>query len=264
MDRIKHKILVLSGKGGVGKSTVAAQLAREFARQGKRVGLLDIDLCGPSVPRVLGVENAKVHQSSEGWVPIFVDAEQRLCVMSIGFLLQDKETAVVWRGPKKTATIKQFLEDVYWGELDYLIIDTPPGTSDEHISICEYLMHFHPDGSVLVTTPQGVALSDVRKEISFCRKLNMPILGLVENMSGFVCPHCAECTNVFSTGGGEALAKHTAIPFLGRIPIDPLIGQCMEQGSSFDEQPTLSPALQALSAFVTSQIESSEQVTPSE
>merc|ERR1712151_311247 len=118
-------------------------------------------------------------------------------------------------------------------------------------------MHFHPDGSVLVTTPQGVALSDVRKEISFCRKLNMPILGLVENMSGFVCPHCAECTNVFSTGGGEALAKHASIPFLGRIPIDPLIGQCMEQGSSFDEQH--SPSLQALSTFVSSQIESAEQ-----
>jgi len=188
---VQHTILVLSGKGGVGKSSVAVQLAQGLVLAGKRVGLLDIDLCGPSVPTMLGLRGAKVHQSSQGWVPVYADETQRLAVMSIGFLLAKEDDAVVWRGPKKTAMIRQFLTDVQWGYLDYLIVDTPPGTSDEHISIVESLRDHNPDGAVLVTTPQAVALADVRKELNFCRKVGLEILGVVENMSGFVCPHCA-------------------------------------------------------------------------
>jgi Mrp family chromosome partitioning ATPase len=251
MQRIKHKILVLSGKGGVGKSTVSSQLAFTLAKAGFKVGILDIDLCGPSIPKILGVDNLSVHSSTTGrWIPVYADREQRLSVMSIAFLLDDKNTAVVWRGPKKNAIIKQFLEDVQWGELDFLVVDTPPGTSDEHISICELLNQYNPDGAVIVTTPQGVSISDVRKEITFCRKIGLPILGLVENMSGFVCPHCAECTNVFSTGGGEGLAKELDIDFIGRIPLDPQIMSACEQGKSFTEVHSESTALKALEEFV--------------
>ncbi|CAO3666133.1 unnamed protein product [Rhizopus stolonifer] len=195
---IKHIVLVLSGKGGVGKSSVTTQLALGLVHQGKKVGVLDIDLTGPSIPRMLGLDGKKIHQASQGWIPVYADENQRLSCMSIGFLLQSKNDSVVWRGPKKNAMIKQFLQDVYWGELDYLLIDTPPGTSDEHISVVEYLKSCNPDGAVIVTTPQAVAIADVRKEISFCRKVNMPILGVVENMSGYVCPHCAVCLNIFT------------------------------------------------------------------
>ncbi|KAJ2698578.1 cytosolic Fe-S cluster assembly factor cfd1 [Coemansia spiralis] len=226
---IKHVVLVLSGKGGVGKSSCTVQLALSLVSRGHRVGVLDIDLCGPSIPRMLGLEGRQIHQASAGWVPVYADPSKRLACMSIGFLLPGKDASVVWRGPKKNAMIKLFLADVYWGDLDYLLIDTPPGTSDEHLAAVEYLQEWSPDGAVMVTTPQGVALSDVKKEISFCRTVGLPILGLIENMSGFVCPHCAECTNVFSTGGGEGLAKHMGIPFLGRAPIDPGLVMLLEQ-----------------------------------
>ncbi|CEG72888.1 Putative Methionyl-tRNA synthetase [Rhizopus microsporus] len=221
LSNIKHIVLILSGKGGVGKSSVTTQLALGLVQQGKKVGVLDIDLTGPSIPRMLGLDGKKVHQASQGWIPVYADENQRLSCMSIGFLLESKNSSVVWRGPKKNAMIKQFLQDVYWGELDYLLIDTPPGTSDEHISIVEYLKTCNPDGAVIVTTPQAVAIADVRKELSFCRKVGLPILGVIENMSGYICPHCAECTNIFSSGGGEAMAKEQSIEFLGRIPIDP-------------------------------------------
>ncbi|CAG8470217.1 7193_t:CDS:10, partial [Acaulospora colombiana] len=209
---IKHIILVLSGKGGVGKSSITTQLALCLVHSGFKVGVLDIDLTGPSIPRMLGLDGKQVHQASSGWVPVFTDERQRLCCMSIGFLLQNKDDSVVWRGPKKNG--RQFLSDVCWGELDFLIIDTPPGTSDEHISIAEYLRDVNPDGAVIVTTPQAVALADVRKELNFCKKVKIPILGVVENMSGFVCPHCEECTNLFSTGGGESMAKEFDVEFL--------------------------------------------------
>lgn len=219
---VKHIILVLSGKGGVGKSSVTTQLALTLVGKGYKVGVLDIDLTGPSAPRMFGLEGRQVHQSSAGWVPVYTDSTQRLCVMSIGFLLEKRGDAVVWRGPKKTAMIRQFLSDVVWGELDYLLIDTPPGTSDEHISVAETLQQAaNPDGAVLVTTPQGVATADVRKELSFCRKVGFNVLGVIENMSGYVCPHCAECTNIFSKGGGKALAEQFNLPFLGAVPIDP-------------------------------------------
>jgi len=214
------------------------------------VGLLDIDLCGPSVPTLLALKDKAVHQSSEGWIPVFADKEQRLSVMSIAFLMEEPDTPVVWRGPKKNAVIKQFLEDVCWGDLDFLVIDTPPGTSDEHISVAQFLSSFNPEGAVIVTTPQGVSLSDVRKEISFCKKIRLCVLGVIENMSGFVCPCCQEVSYVFSTGGGEAMAKDMEVPFLGRIPLDPELASCGETGQNFQDKFPQSPSLQALQNFV--------------
>ncbi|GAC93822.1 hypothetical protein PHSY_001387 [Pseudozyma hubeiensis SY62] len=228
LSSVSHIILVLSGKGGVGKSSVSAQLALSLSSspspadsdRNARVGILDIDLTGPSIPRMLGLDGSSVKQSTDGWVPVYTDASQHLAVMSVGFLLRSKNDSVVWRGPKKNAMIKQFLGDVRWGELDYLIIDTPPGTSDEHISILEYLRTFNPT-AVMVTTPQAVSLADNLRSLDFCRKTNLPVLGLIENMSGYICPHCKDCTNVWGKGGGEALAKREGLRFLGRIPIDP-------------------------------------------
>lgn len=241
----KHVILVLSGKGGVGKSTIATMLALTLRLAGKKVGILDVDLCGPSIPRMLNLEGHDVHQCPQGWVPVYADKEQNLAVMSIGFLLASRENAVIWRGPKKNAMIKQFLSDVYWGEVDYLIIDTPPGTSDEHLAVMEGLRSYQPDGAVLVTSPQAVAVNDVRREITFCRKTGINILGIIENLSGFICPNCKECSNLFSKGGGEALAKQADVPFLGCIPIDVQLAQCLEEGHSFVEKFPSSGAAEA-------------------
>ncbi|XP_078346703.1 cytosolic Fe-S cluster assembly factor NUBP2 homolog [Oculina patagonica] len=249
LKSIRHVILVLSGKGGVGKSTVATQIAWTLYNKGRKVGILDVDLCGPSIPRMMNVEGKDIHQCSAGWVPVYTDKDQRLAVMSIGFLLNSRDDAVVWRGPKKNAMIKQFLSDVCWGDLDYLIIDTPPGTSDEHITVVENLRHYNPDGAILVTTPQGVAVDDVRRELTFCQKTKIPILGVVENMSGFVCPHCSECTNVFSKGGGEALAKSCDVPFLGSIPLDPSLTKSLEEGQAFIDLFPNSPTLDAVNVI---------------
>ncbi|KAJ3624733.1 hypothetical protein MTP99_018334 [Tenebrio molitor] len=227
LESVKHVILVLSGKGGVGKSTVSTQLALTLKEKDFKVGLLDIDLCGPSIPYLLQLEGRDVHQADGGWVPVYTDKDQKLAVMSIGFLLNNRNNAVVWRGPKKTAMVRQFLTDVCWGDLDYLLIDTPPGTSDEHISVMESLKGVKCDGAIIVTTPQQMSTEDVRKEITFCKKTGIPVLGLVENMSGFVCPSCTECTNIFSKGGGEALANLAQVPFLGVLPIDPRVGSLL-------------------------------------
>lgn len=230
LDSVKRVILVLSGKGGVGKSTVSTQLALTLKERGYKVGLLDIDLCGSSVPYLLNLENQNVHQGPEGWIPVYLDNEQRLGVMSIGFLLSSRNDAVVWRGPKKTSMIKQFLEDVCWQELDFLVIDTPPGTSDEHITVMENLRQVPQCGAIIVTTPQEVAIEDVRKEITFCKKTGIPILGIIENMSGYECPNCSECTNIFSSGGGKSLADIAKIPFMGSVPIDPRVGKLAGKG----------------------------------
>lgn len=224
LDNIKHIILILSGKGGVGKSSVATQLGLTLTATGNNVGLLDIDLTGPSLPRMFGIENQSVFQTAEGWLPVKVPMPPNsgsLSLMSLGFLLSSRGDSVVWKGPKKTAMIKKFINDVRWGELDYLLIDTPPGTSDEHISIAEELRYAEPDGAIIVSTPQAIAIADVRKEINFCKNVNLRILGIVENMSGFVCPHCDECTNIFSTGGAKNLAAACELTYLGSIPIDP-------------------------------------------
>lgn len=250
LSSVKHVIIVLSGKGGVGKSTMAVQIALGLHAQGNKVGILDVDLCGPSIPKMFNLEGRDIHQCPEGWLPVYVDNEQRIGVMSIGFLLQDTNDAVVWRGPKKNAMIKQFLSDVYWKDTDYLIIDTPPGTSDEHITTMESLREFNPDGAILVTTPQAVSVGDVRRELTFCRRAHIPVLGIVENMSGYVCPHCSECTNIFSKGGGESLAKETNLPFLGSVPIDRQLTLTLDEGKNFMEANSGSPAAQAILKMV--------------
>lgn len=231
---------VLSGKGGVGKSSITTQLALSLSLAGHSVGVLDIDLTGPSIPRLFGIESAKVTQAPGGWVPVPVHAADpeagigELRCMSLGFLLRERGDAVVWRGPKKTAMVRQFLSDVLWGEVDYLLIDTPPGTSDEHISLAETLLKNaapgQVKGAVVVTTPQAVATADVKKELNFCVKTAINVIGVVENMSGFVCPSCSECTNVFSSGGGEVMAQEFGVKFLGSVPIDPQFVMLVEAG----------------------------------
>ncbi|XP_016045912.1 cytosolic Fe-S cluster assembly factor NUBP2 isoform X2 [Erinaceus europaeus] len=242
-------LLVLSGKGGVGKSTVSAELALALRHAGKKVGILDADLCGPSIPRMLRAQGRAVHQCDGGWVPVFVDPEKSIALMSVGFLLEKPDEAVVWRGPKKSALIKQFVRDVAWGPLDYLVVDTPPGTSDEHMATVEALRPYSCLGALVVTTPQAVAVGDVRRELTFCRKAGLQVIGVVENMSGFVCPHCTECTNVFSTGGGEELARHAGVPFLGSVPLDPTLARSLEEGGDFIQDFPKSPAFPALSAI---------------
>jgi Mrp family chromosome partitioning ATPase len=251
LENVEHKILVLSGKGGVGKSTVSAQLTFGLAHpndlSSSDVGLLDIDICGPSIPRMMGIATHEVHNSAEGWSPVYVD--ENISVMSVGFMLPDPDSAIVWRGPKKHALIKQFLTDVNWGHLDYLVVDTPPGTSDEHMSIVGLLKGV--DGAVLVTTPQEVSLQDVRKEISFCRKTGIKIIGVVENMSGFVCPSCSECTDVFSpsTGGAEAMCKQLGIPFLGKLPLTGSMTKAGDTGASLvHSMPQLKNIVEAIRA----------------
>jgi ATP-binding protein involved in chromosome partitioning len=227
--QIKHQILVLSGKGGVGKSTVAVNLAVSLALAGKKVGLLDIDIHGPSIPKILNLEGKSLQAAGDVILP--VEMAENLKVMSIGFLLRGSNDAVIWRGPMKYQMIKQFLKDVQWGSLDFLIVDSPPGTGDEPLSIVQLLEN--ADGAIIVTTPQEVALSDVRKCITFCRNLNLPVLGVLENMSGFVCPKCGEKTDVFKSGGGEIMANKMHVPFLGRIPIDPQIVEACDSGRPF-------------------------------
>ncbi|XP_053132659.1 cytosolic Fe-S cluster assembly factor NUBP2 [Hemicordylus capensis] len=246
---VQHIVLVLSGKGGVGKSTISTELALALRHAGKKVGILDVDLCGPSIPHMLHVQDRDVHQCDGGWVPVFVDQDKSISLMSIGFLLEKPDDAVVWRGPKKNALIKQFISDVAWGELDFLIVDTPPGTSDEHISTVESLRPYKPLGAVLVTTPQAVSVGDVRRELTFCKKTGLRVLGIVENMSGFVCPHCSECTNIFSTGGGQELAKHAGVPFLGCVPLDPQLSQSLEDGRDFIQEFPKSVAYPALASI---------------
>jgi Mrp family chromosome partitioning ATPase len=206
---------------------------------------MDVDICGPSLPLMLGLADQRLHATSAGWSPLYV--LDNLCAMSIGFLLPSVNDAVIWRGPKKNGLIKQFLKDVDWGELDYLVVDTPPGTSDEHLSLVQYLKESGIDGAVVVTTPQEVALQDVRKEIDFCRKVGIRILGVVENMSGFVCPTCRGESDIFipSTGGAPQLCIETGLELLGKVPLDPRIGKACDTGVSFLDQYPDSPATTA-------------------
>lgn len=225
MCRIGRKILVLSGKGGVGKSTVAVNLAVAFALAGRKVGLLDVDIHGPSVPRMLRLEDSRVRSENGSLIPIEVGS---LKVMSIGLLLSRTDEALIWRGPMKMGVIKQFLKDVAWGELDDLIVDCPPGTGDEPLSVVQLIED--ATGAVIVTTPQEVALLDVRKSVTFCRQLKLPILGVVENMSGFICPKCGEIADIFKKGGGEAMAAKMRIPFLGRVPMTQAVVESGDSG----------------------------------
>ncbi|KAJ2359136.1 cytosolic Fe-S cluster assembly factor nbp35 [Coemansia sp. RSA 2618] len=249
LSNVKHKILVLSGKGGVGKSTFTGQLAFALASDpDTEVGVVDIDICGPSLPRIMGCAQEAIHGSANGWSPVYV--QDNLGVMSIAFMLPDEEAAVIWRGAKKSGMIKQFLKDVDWGvdgRLDYMLFDTPPGTSDEHLAAVQLLRASGITGAVVVTTPQEVSLQDVRKEIDFCRKAGVPIIGVVENMSGFVCPGCNGKSRIFypTTGGASAMCRELDIPLLGSIPLDPSIGRACDFGSSFIDTCADSPAAAA-------------------
>lgn len=237
LSKIKRKIIVMSGKGGVGKSTVAVNLAMTAMLAGQRVGILDVDLHGPSVPLMLGLTGARLEAGENGMLPVEIGS---LKVMSIGFLLQDPNTPAIWRGPMKMGIIKQFLEDVDWGELDLLVVDVPPGTGDEPLSICQLIEDL--DGAVVVTTPQKVALADVRRSITFCREVQVKVLGVVENMSGFACPHCNKVTPILKEGGGSLMAKEMGVPFLGAIPLDPLVTESGDAGKAFVESSASSPA----------------------
>jgi len=243
--RIQHKIVVLSGKGGVGKSTVAVNLATALALNGLRVGLLDVDIHGPSVPTMLGLEHETLKGAEGDLQPVEFGG---LKVMSIGFLLQNPDDAIIWRGPMKMGVIKQFLTDVNWGDLDYLIIDAPPGTGDEPLSLCQLIQPL--DGAVIVTTPQRVAAIDVRKSISFCKRLEVPVLGVVENMSGFVCPKCGELTQILPEGGGRKIAADMNVPFLGAIPLDPGIAQSGDSGKVFIYHLSETPTGKILQAII--------------
>ena len=228
----------MSGKGGVGKSTVSTNLAIALSQAGKRVGLLDVDIHGPSIPKMLDLEDRRITGSGDTLLP--VELLKDFKVMSIGFLLKNQEDAVIVRGPMKYHTIRQFLKDVAWGELDYLIIDSPPGTGDEPLTVVQSIEDL--DGAIIVTTPQQVAINDVNKSITFCSKLDLPIIGVLENMSGFICPHCGKQIDIFSVGGGKRLADEKGVPFLGCIPLDPEIVKSGDNGvpyvKAFPDSPT--------------------------
>ena len=266
LENVANVVLVLSGKGGVGKSSVTLQLALSLTQQGHNVGILDIDLTGPSIPRLLGLEDKKVTQAPGGWLPVKVHdavtatpangashgntqstplpaitARGSLHALSLAFLLPSRTSAVIWRGPKKTAMIRQFVSDVLWPPgTSYLLIDTPPGTSDEHIAIVEELHKLQSTpipqtttklaGAVIVTTPQAISTSDVRKELNFCTKTAVPVIGVIENMAGYMCPCCNEITNIFSKGGGKVMADECGVLFLGSVPIDTTFGALTEGG----------------------------------
>jgi len=244
LSRIRNKLVVMSGKGGVGKTSTSVNLSIALSRLGYRVGLMDVDLHGPDVPRVLGLMGMMGLSANHKLDPMrFSD---NLKVVSIESLTTSKDEAIIWRGPIKFSAIRQFIADVEWGELDFLLIDAPPGTGDEPLTVAQTI----PDAqAVIVTTPQEVSLADVRKSISFCRTVKMAIFGLVENMSGYVCPHCGEQVDLFGSGGGERTAKEAAIPFLGRVPFDPQVVTCGDSGKSFQESYPDSPVTQAYEAI---------------
>ena len=228
MARIKHKIIIASGKGGVGKSTVSVNLARALQMKGLRVGILDGDITGPDIPKLLGIEEARLRQGPDGIEPALADG---IKVASMALILTSRQTPVVWRGPMKMAAIKQFIQDVNWGDLDFLLIDLPPGTSDEPLSVVQLI----PDlaGAVIVTTPQEVALLDSSKAVNMVKAMKIPVLGIVENMSGLVCPHCGEGISIFGAGGGQRMSEEMNVPFLGAIPIDPSVCALGDRGQSF-------------------------------
>jgi len=231
LSKIRNKFLIMSGKGGVGKTSTSVNLAIALARKGYKVGLLDVDLHGPDIPKMLGLEGTMEVSQNRKLKP--KKFSENLCAVSIESLLPDRDEAVIWRGPVKYNAIRQFIEEVEWGELDYLIVDAPPGTGDEPLTIAQLIKDAK---AIIVTTPQEVALADVRKSISFCRRVELEIFGLVENMSGFTCPHCGEAVDILGNGGGEKTASAAGIPFLGKIPFDPRMVSCSDSGVSFQDQ----------------------------
>jgi len=257
LSHIDHRILVMSGKGGVGKSTVAVNLAVSLARKGYEVGILDADIHGPNIPKMLGLDHSKLIGTPQGILP--VPFSSNLKVLSIAFMLPETDAPVVWRGPMKHGVFQQFLGEVEWGDLDYLIVDLPPGTGDEPLSIAHLIGEV--DASVIVTTPQEVALLDSRKAVVFSRMVHVPVAGIVENMSGFLCPHCGKEIDLFKIGGGEKAARELQVPFLGRIPLDPQIVRNCDQGNPFV---TANPDSAAAKAFMEISNRIEEFVNPAE
>ena len=250
LDRIKHKFIVMSGKGGVGKSSTAVNLAVTLAEKGFQVGLMDVDLHGPDIPRMLGITGMLGVTENQKLCPI--KYSDHLKVVSIESLMSGKDEAIIWRGPVKYSAIKQFIGDVDWGELDYLIIDSPPGTGDEPLTIAQTISDAK---AIIVTTPQEVSLADVRKSISFCKTVKMDIFGLIENMSGYTCPHCGQYTDLFGSGGGEKTAAQAGILFLGKIPFDQKVVICGDSGCSYQETHKDSPVSKAFSQIASKMAE---------
>ncbi len=248
LGKIKNKILVMSGKGGVGKSTVSVNLALGLAKKGHKVGLMDVDLHGPDVLRMLNLKGEiQPPKDPNALVPPLL-YNDKLKVVSLEYMMQDRDQAIIWRGPLKIQAIRQFVSDMDWGDLDYLIIDAPPGTGDEPLSVAQTIPLVK---AVVVTTPQKVALADVRKSINFCKTVKVEILGVVENMSGFVCPHCNETVDIFKSGGGEEIARDFELPFLGRVPMDPRVVIAGDEGKPYLSSNEDSPAVRAFSDIVT-------------
>jgi len=248
MKKVKNKIMVMSGKGGVGKTTVAVNLAFALGMKGFDVGLLDADIHGPNVPKMLGIGGEKPYSTGKGIKPvIYLLGTRGIRVMSMAFLLE-KDAPVIWRGPLKMGVIQQFLAEVEWGPLDYLIIDLPPGTGDEPLSIAQLISDV--DGSIIVTTPQDVALMDSRRAVTFSKMLNVSVIGIIENMAGLKCPHCGKDINLFGSGGGEKAAQELGVNFLGRIPIDPAIVKNSDSGNPFIIQTPDSDSAKAFKEIV--------------
>jgi len=246
MSRINQKFIVISGKGGVGKSTVAVNLAYSLAAKGSKVGLLDVDIHGPNIAKMLGIEDKRLI-GSDLWIEP-MEVLPNLKAVSLALLLDDRDQPIIWRGPLKMITIKQFLADVNWGELDYLIIDSPPGTGDEPLSVCQLIPDLN--GAIIVTTPQDVAVLDARKSVLFAKELKVPVVGIIENMSGFVCPHCGKEINLFGMGGGEKAAFDLKVPFLGRIPLEPEMVKSGDSGKPFLSVIKVSPAAKVFDNIV--------------
>jgi len=247
LGKIKNKILVMSGKGGVGKSTVSVNLALALAKRGHKVGLMDVDLHGPDVIRMLDLKGSlQPPKSKDALIPP-LEYNENLKVVSLEYMMKDRDEAIIWRGPLKIQAIRQFVSDMDWGELDYLVIDAPPGTGDEPLSVAQTIPNVK---AVIVTTPQKVALADVRKSINFCRVVKVEVAGVVENMAGFVCPNCNETVNIFKTGGGEEVAREFDLPFLGRVPMDPKVVMAGDDGIPYLSSDGDSPAITAFAAVV--------------
>jgi len=242
LARIKRKILVMSNKGGVGKSTVAVNFAALSAASGKMTGLLDIDIHGPSVARMTGQENRPHNATGQTIDPL--EAMPNLKIISMGSIMREGDTPVIWRGPLKLTVLRQFLSDVNWGALDALIIDAPPGTGDEPLTICQLIPEM--TGAVVVTTGQAVALLDSRKAVNFLRQVGIPVLGILENMTSFDCPHCAKQINLFKTGGGRQAAEEMGVPFLGSVPFDPAMVDAGDAGRFYSVESPQSPSAQAI------------------
>ncbi len=247
LQKIKHKLMVMSGKGGVGKTSVSVNLAIALAERGFKVGLLDVDIHGPDIPRMLGLQG--MMGVSEGRQMTPMRFSDNLTAVSMESLMQDKDEAVIWRGPMKHGAIRQFIGEVAWGTLDFLVIDAPPGTGDEPLTVAQLIKDAQ---AIIVTTPQEVALADVRKSINFCKTVKMEICGVIENMSGYTCPHCSKTIDIFGSGGGERTALAAGLPFLGKIPFDPNIVQCADAGISFQAQHAGSNAANAFSNIAAS------------